>query len=161
MVSITGTTSMDSPGNTGQYMPIMSSTGQYMVVKGNTGQYWAIIINNGQLWAILGTYGLLKLWPILRQIAVLALGVKPPSARYIEHWYSCDVIHGDVDEDVDEDGDVDEVVGCSKYLIPASLPHRSVVRPDKLMINSNIKVSCELLSFWSYFSIDYKSQLIE
>ena len=57
---------------------------------------------------------------------------------------------GDVDDDIDEDGDVDEVVGCSKYLIPASLPHRSVVRHDKLMINSNIKVSCELLSFWSY-----------
>ena len=67
----------------------------------------------------------------------------------------------DVDEDVDEDGDVDEVVGCSKYLISASLPHRSDVRHDKLMINSNIKVSCELLSFWSYFSIGYKSQLIE
>ena len=68
---------------------------------------------------------------------------------------------GDVDDDIDEDGDVDEVVGCSKYLIPASLPHRSVVRHDKLMINSNIKVSCELLSFWSYFSIGYKSLLIE
>ena len=72
---------------------------------------------------------------------------------------------GDVDDDIDEDGngdgDVDEVVGCSKYLIPASLPHRSVVRDDKLMINSNIKVSCELLSFWSYFSIGYKSLLIE
>ena len=60
-----------------------------------------------------------------------------------------------------EDGDVDEVVGSSKYLIPASLPHRSVVRHDKLMINSNIKVSCELLSLWSYFSIGYKSQWIE
>ena len=68
---------------------------------------------------------------------------------------------GDVDDDIDEDGDVDEVVGCSKYLIPASQPHRSVVRHDKLMINSNIKVSCELLSFWSYFSIGYKSLLIE
>ena len=61
------------------------------------------------------------------------------------------------DEDGDVYDDVDEVVGCSKYLIPASLPHRSVVRHDKLMINSNIKVSCELLSFWSYFSIGYKS----
>ena len=60
-----------------------------------------------------------------------------------------------------EDGDVDEVVGSSKYLISASLPHRSVVRHDKLMINSNIKVSCELLSLWSYFSIGYKSQSIE
>ena len=72
---------------------------------------------------------------------------------------------GDVDNDADEDDnsddDVDEVVGSSKYLIPASLPHRSVVRHDKLMINSNIKVSCELLSLWSYFSIGYKSQWIE
>ena len=82
-------------GNTWQLWAIPGNTGQYMVVMSNTGQYWAIISNNGQLWAILGTYGLLKLWPILRQIAVLALGVKPPSARYIEHWYSCDVIHGD------------------------------------------------------------------
>ena len=66
-----------------------------------------------------------------------------------------DDCNGNVDGDADDD--VDEVVGCSKYLIPASLPHRSVVRHDKLMINSNIKVSCELLSFWSYFSIGYKS----
>ena len=67
----------------------------------------------------------------------------------------------DVDEDDDGDDDVDEVVGISKYLISASLPHRSVVRHDKLMINSNIKASCELLSLWSYFSIGYKSQWIE
>ena len=58
-----------------------------------------------------------------------------------------------------EDGDVDEVVGSSKYLISASLPHRSVVRHDKLMINSNIKVSCELLSLviflnWSQITTD-------
>ena len=65
------------------------------------------------------------------------------------------------DNDVGEDDDVDEVVGCSKYLISASLPHRSVVRHDKLMINSNIKASCELFSLWSYFSIGYKSQWIE
>ena len=53
------------------------------------------------------------------------------------------------DHDDNGDDDVDEVVGCSKYLISASLPHRSVVRHDKLMINSNIKASCELFSVWS------------
>ena len=67
----------------------------------------------------------------------------------------------DVENDNCNDNEDGDVVGSSKYLIPASLPHRSVVRHDKLMINSNIKVSCELLLFRSYFSIGYKSQSIE